>query len=575
MARNMSHNIGSHVSCRATVDAIEERLTTLPCLNTGVPQLFNADQRLSIIGTLRRRLDDYVQQKADFLAELTTEPLTTTRAARFYREVVLNFASNTLLMDTLAENEGISYRTMEEPGLRLRFRCEGKEIHAKFAHSASSDGFWYPDSLPYSLHSVDSAFRKDQTLEVHRVERKDGGSVFDDFDTELPGPLGQYFFAILENFIRNSAKHNQAELGHPGTSLEVTIDVSDRRKDPNFYDIELYDNVSDPNNPVAGTTLKQPILGQVPLLFQYLNEVIATPLVDADGHLRRTAWGLAEMRICAALLAGSTDYSGVSPINILNAPTSPPTSGPPERLTYCFKLMKPRKVCALVRQLPSAAQLTVLRGAGIYLFATRRDLQEHLKLSKDSPAFFRFFVLDCNACEPDDCEELAKMSHQLPFRFIVAGGGCSSCLPIMSELLKKRAVHPSATSPAWSASPEDIEQIEHWCWRTWCERWATPSTPGGLPVELSVFLEQDAEDSPTKEWAIWSKQFNAGANSQVHLRVWDTSERCEDEPTGSLDSNTAHVFYDRHCDVVNRSGFSGTFLDKHSTVCSTSTIPIS
>ena len=112
MARNMSHNIGSHVIPRSTVDAVKRRLlqmklwpttdkdlNSLKTLNLKTLKeaqdilikeaqdiLKREESGIRIISDLKGRLDEYTQRKSDFLAEITTEPLRTTRPAFFYRQ---------------------------------------------------------------------------------------------------------------------------------------------------------------------------------------------------------------------------------------------------------------------------------------------------------------------------------------------------------------------------------------------------------------------------------------------------------------------------------------------------------
>ncbi len=566
MARNMSHNIGSHVSPRTMLPKIQERLAKLPTTRSGTHLDLDAEQSLAVIRTLRDRLDKYIQQKADFLAEITTEPLTTTKPVRFYREAVLPFVTNTLLMDTLAANEGFVYRTIQDPGVLIRVRCNGFDVSAEFGETADDAAlgisYHYPKHLPYTLFPLCATAFKDEEI-LYPYLTKTASGPFDDIDVELPGPLGEYaLFALLENIIRNSAKHNSDLMSGSKRRLEITLSVIDT-KDPEFYDVEVYDNVSDPRRMVSvddaewadvrGNARRPDTLALH--LWEHLDHLARRSLVEPDGRIRRSAWGVGEMRICATLLGGSAEFLTKAGLSVAPTTTATPGARLKGALVYRFRLMKPKKVCALVRRQPDEQHNKALKQAGIWLFSDADSLKRALSSKSESAASFRFCVIDCTDCKPDDCHKLLAIEHQLPFRRIATCGRCENGL---SDSIQKRTLLAAGDGPKWTWDPS---VIEHWCWRIWCRRYLGGDGAGTAHVDVA--WQQKRSDRPTAQWDDAAKHFEAmEANSHVHLRVGfrGDTQLAPPEPPGP------RLFYDRHGDMMRYSGFAGDFLGVHACV---------
>ena len=547
MARNVSHNIGSHVSPRTTIEAIRERLISLGALREGSAEeemggeeeRVQAQNELLIVRTLRKRLDEYTQKKSDFLAEITTEPLTTSRTARFFWEVVLPFVSNTLLIDTLTANEGLRYRDLRSPSLLLRCCHRGREVFATFAESAdllskSTYRYRYPPQLPYTLfpeRPPEVELKADSQLQVFGTHFEDGSS-FEDFEVELPGPLGEFaFYAFIENLIRNSAKHNRDLFsGSKPPNLEITIDVRDEEEDAEKCRVTVYDNVTDPDRSAGGVETVGDLLGRL----------VTLPLVDADGNLRKSAWGIAEMRICATLLGGSTDFVKAEPLKVERRTDLRPDHRP--CLAYSFNLVKPRRVCALVRPTLAPERVQTLKKNGIHVFDKAEDLKVYIEATEQSAASFRFFVVDCKSDAPCDCTKVSGFIQGLPFRRIVSHR--TSC----DELLMKfgpRGVQVASDDPDWLAP---AAELEHWCWRSWIGRWLGGGARTEPEMEVHVYLDQEEREEPTKRWSKALQDFSANPeNSAIQARVWSTNARAE---LGKelIPASSAHprLFIDRH-----------------------------
>jgi tRNA1(Val) A37 N6-methylase TrmN6 len=575
MARNMSHNIGSHVLPRAGLEAVGQRLRQL-CL---WPR-DDAEAGWRLAGRLKARLDEYVQKKADFLAEITTEPLMSTRPSFLYREVVLPLVENALFMDNIAANEGVRYadrgddsccpadsqgaarcehkarREADRRGLANRLKLlvtvNGTPLAARYACTVPGCGqeFRYPDRLPYSLCCP---AHPDQRLEA-RVEHGDA-----DVEVELPGPLGEFaLYGFLENFIRNSAKHETEHLR--GRDLVIHLQVDDNR-DPDYYLAQIWDNVSDPGKRVHPRSRG----GKPQPLYELLRDYLNDKLVEPGGSLKRGAWGIREMHISANLLAGSRDFSPLSHREDEGPPDGAP--GPSSRraparplqvlknrhdgdfrLVYHFRLMKAKKLCAVVPALKSVSRRNRLRNEGVWAYPNPEGLEQALARSRTARSF-RFALFDLSeTAGPDDegavegvLAGLRRLLPQLPFRVLALVGN----RPVPPGL--PPGVVPIAAD--WQAIDGLCpDELLVWLWRHWLTRW--------LPGEddrarVHVFLQQHAEDGrwpePTRRWAECAGEFNASNPEGPQVVVWGSGRDGVDPINVRPDGRAAfQVLFDRH-----------------------------
>jgi len=97
--------------------------------------------------------------------------------------------------------------------------------------------------------------------------------------------LGNHaLYIIIENIIRNSAKHNQSDKKH---EIEFVIDVCESSLDKSYYKIRIYDNIK-------LNTLKQKVIE--------LNKIIDSPIITNDFKHRYNGLGMIEMMVSAAYL---------------------------------------------------------------------------------------------------------------------------------------------------------------------------------------------------------------------------------------------------------------------------------
>ena len=390
ISRNFSHHIGSHVIPRATVEKIQEKVKAFHLSVTD-------EDLLKIINTLKTRLDTYNQKKSDFMAEIATEPLATTKSMYFYKDIIVPLIINTLLIGNICENEGLGYNVPSECRIKIRFFFgkDKEELIAKFSQDTDANHYPY---ISGELKGDGSYCSLDNPEEIRK---ENASNINDDGDKEIavPGPLGEFaFYSFLENFIRNAAKHNIKQW-EDAKNLDVNIRVSEIMDvDPNdqfykegdqneFYNVEIWDNVTDPNK--QGFKVKENGKEVEKNLCEFINHQIRQPIINDDGSLRKGSWGIAEMKIMATLLRGSDCFEKMGE-NLR-------TKVVQDRLIYEFKVMKLKKVAVISRDTTKTNKYggQEFKNKGIWLFNGINDFFERLKNGR-SKASFEFALLDEN-----------------------------------------------------------------------------------------------------------------------------------------------------------------------------------
>ena len=101
------------------------------------------------------------------------------------------------------------------------------------------------------------------------------------------------------------------------------------------------------------------------IITERLGRFINDAVVDHYGQLKKRAWGIAEMKIMANLLGGSSDFSRMeSSLSVRGG----------DRLVYEFRIMKPKEI-ALISERFSAQD--DYRKKGIWCFSSLDDFLTH------------------------------------------------------------------------------------------------------------------------------------------------------------------------------------------------------
>jgi len=317
MSRNMSHNLGSHV-----MSYLKQKLGSITSILNDDKVLFNIFDKDKepntaidniqlpfLVGT--GRFIGYLQERQDYIATIATDyipygaPVNLKDAIydelnpdlRHKRHNV-NGDNNrplNILMSYIAKSEGLSRENMKREGYTTnhdilfgypKYEKDGKHVFGL---------------NPENCNSEDVAL-----TEMRKI------------NFSLPGGLvgRQAIFSIIENLIRNAAKHGNTRAVE-STNLEYTfdvVDISNWDKNQNINERiysekwrKLYKNASDRNNLYLLT-----ITDNLEYKQDFINKLepgLYEEYVDAFGKMTAGNKGLKEIRISAAWLRSETDES--------------------------------------------------------------------------------------------------------------------------------------------------------------------------------------------------------------------------------------------------------------------------
>jgi hypothetical protein len=261
MGRNMSHNIGSHV------------------LSYLSDEYLKSDASGKIIYSLG--FYKYLQGRSDFIAEISTTRPTWATQMRLINDVIDPFvySDHRTQKGELLNNIGRSvYGQIDSPldasKIQIIIRLVSKNLEVVYKYN-------------------------NQTYDRICVKDKNSIAFNNSEDPYIDIPHGfvgcHAFYSILENFLRNSFKHNNNKIiteilgnGHP---FQAVIEIDDNVPfHSDLIRVRLSDNVSDYDKKIAGKIQK------------YIDGK-ESPLVNKDGSLKRGGgWGIKEMRISSAWL---------------------------------------------------------------------------------------------------------------------------------------------------------------------------------------------------------------------------------------------------------------------------------
>ena len=279
MARNMSHNLGSHVLfylkslISDTPKQLDYFLYELELIENGNFQLthlkalenkikFNPVDTPDLIKApfLRGlgRFIGYLQERQDFIATISNDFIP------YYGSVSFkDFIYDELNPDLRIERHGnSSQKNHQEKNLLLEY-------------IAASEKFYRKD-IKIFFKDFDGLNKEHDDLKKLRNVR-----------INLPGGImgRQAFFSIFENFIRNTAKHASREKLN---SLEFVIDMDIDTEYSNFYKVKLYEK-----NNIELRDVVTKISGAIEEVY-----------INNQGGLLPGNKGIKEMRISAAWMRG-------------------------------------------------------------------------------------------------------------------------------------------------------------------------------------------------------------------------------------------------------------------------------
>lgn len=236
MARNMSHNIGSHVIAAVRSDDKAE-----------IDEI--------------NRLNEHLQRRMDFIAELAT-------AEAQYA------ADNELFSEVLGVDKGNS--TVDGEG---KSGLNGQLLLLRHISGSQTE---QQKPIKAEITIVD------KIININNKKTEEQAPVV----SFRSGLLGwQALYVILENIIRNVAKHSGKQLIE--NKISIFMKVYDT--DDDFFEVRIWDTLGTANNDVRD----KPGIKVV----GYLAETMKNPgFLKQDNSVDRSDWGMKEMYISAAFL---------------------------------------------------------------------------------------------------------------------------------------------------------------------------------------------------------------------------------------------------------------------------------
>ena len=346
MARNLAHNIGSHVLAYW----IQKLLSDKPA---------DPKQTASLI--------KYLKQRMDFIADITTISPAWSKNLRINADILSPFIKEqTALLDNIARSEGFSFSTGESVGTGFGFaRKKVKSDRSLILRFRGSD---YVVAVPHGL-----------------VGR-------------------QALYAIVENFIRNSAKHGiwskdtkMKTEDNKKADLVFSITAQYPEKFPDYIKITISDNLEN-----GGAAL------------QGLEEINRLDYVEDSGRIIRGGWGIKEMKLSANFLRQrSVEKLFTEPEEANNPPLlkfETVIEDEQENIAVSFYLRKPKEVCIVSNN-------ERLEGNKVYGIDVLTEDELSKRCRQHKTTSHRFIVFD----GPEFAEKvLNEHFEKLPLRAVIA-----------------------------------------------------------------------------------------------------------------------------------------------------------
>lgn len=509
--RNYAHHIGSHVSHRATFEEILLRLGLKPGELVG--------NQLASIAQMRSRLEKYKDERSEFIASISGSIFY--QSFNFFTEIIRPFIENTLILDTIAANEGIRYFDKDNPAnktLPATNSTQSQLIIRVFIHkdlTSKQEGGNGKDKNGRNDLSAISKDYLEQRVVYYREKRKttklfDSVSVpyyletsdlqnpfyeiaeplLEDIQVNMPGPLGKHaIYSMLENYIRNTAKHAYKQDEHKDQPVEIILKLSPDGEDDKIK-FDITDNISNATNEIV----------------ERLCNNLRSDLKDKNGM------GIADMKITACLLAEKdlTEENLKSSLKV--------SASEEKHLVYTMQLSRPKQIALI-----GCNCVAENKREGIYTF-------DNIGAYIDAPnRSFQFAIIEATKENLDAI--IQENKHLLPLRLFVCVGDKAS----------DNSENPRYVRVSKNELCENEKNLLQFCWKEW-----TAYKVGNTPTELSVYLEQKKDEYPTDKWKKVSENFQTDKDSSFTLNVPDTKNQ-------TVANDKRVILYDRHAGLLRKT----------------------
>ncbi|MGY3214491.1 hypothetical protein [Mucilaginibacter sp. HD30] len=464
LSRNFSHHIGSHVMVNVSVEQIRRRYRELCFSEISFGQL----------DILKSRLDIYITERNEFLCD----PDSALRPMLFYTQTVIPFIENVLIQDNLCRSEGLGYTSAGGCDIQIDVLVNGQPVSASFGDYA------YPGPLPYN-GTFAAGGDKAAAATVHGR------------DALVALPNTHIIFSILENFIRNTAKHQKAKFKRRADAADKDSGFVDQLRvelrlddlDQDSFQLSISDNVSfvDPS---------------------FLDKQ-KCEIMDANNEIAQKDLGIIDFKICAGLL-------NKKPFREVDRELFEIKRGHDGKLSYTFRILKPKDICLIgYPPDPTAGSFTYYPDAGTFYRSVKSAVPYQFCLIKERelPLLLQYdqytdWLPSRILVERSSLNTITYWNDRLyPRKFLMAG-------PI------KQAIAPDA--------------LLVFCWQEWLGRWQVGRDQ---PTEVVVYSEEKvpALAEAHFESPVVSFQYGYGCDDEGNTKE-----------IRSVTDGYPKVFYDHH-----------------------------
>lgn len=356
MGRNMSHNIGSHIIFYLLMEKLEdifsrfiinekkdsinkedmenfakifgdvkgildntkkaiEKSDNIETLQKGiigelkeiVQNIQGKDLRWELLSWVEdvKEFLRYLQHRMDFVALASTEWQRWSLGIWFVQELMKDFLCQRHLLDGIARSEGLK-------GYYYDYKIFPPLEGNNYGNIKFKVKVWDKEEKRFKILINDNQITGGEQVDIPKC----------DIPVAIPaGVVGKHaFYLILENIIRNSAKHEYASQKNSVEDLKITIEISDSpHKEDELWLVRIYTNVGKKDCQDCSEKVRkkcQAINGNRKIVIDdtvegpndgvvaYLNKCFREGLIDEAGELVRRHLGLGEMKIAAAFLQG-------------------------------------------------------------------------------------------------------------------------------------------------------------------------------------------------------------------------------------------------------------------------------
>ena len=386
MSRNISHNLGSHVMAymKHDLSSVEDMLNNgvlkEACPSDGFPKTAINNKELPYLVGLGRFIS-YLQERQDYIATVSTDFIP-------YPSIV-NFK------DSIYDELNPDYRFQRHD------KWEGhKPANILLENIAKSEGL--------SRKRLDGNLVQDENNIIIKYGEFDGlnyegNKDYDklrDWNFSLPGGImgRQAIFSIVENVIRNAAKHGSRETG---SNLIVSFDIIDPMTD--MVKDERYSLAEDIRDLYIVKLTTNTSINETG--FNKIQDALKDSLVGENGQLKQSNKGIKEMQISAAWLRG-IKIEDLDDEQIANKAPILEAHLENNMLQYVFCLPKVKEVAMITNRLTdddlSEDTKKLMKQKGWYIFTVDDYIQY---TNKD----FSFVLIDPEIWE-NDAEEIKEDS---------------------------------------------------------------------------------------------------------------------------------------------------------------------